>query len=115
MAVLDSEDEVRALAPDLAAVGELEALGLIVTAPGRTADFVSRFFVPNAGIAEDPVTGSAHCTLVPYWSARLGKARLLARQVSRRGGVLACEDLGDAVAIAGRAVDYLAGELEVPG
>ncbi len=115
MAVLDSEDEVRALSPDLAAVREIDALGLIVTAPGRTADFVSRFFVPGAGIAEDPVTGSAHCTLVPYWSARLGKARLLAWQVSRRGGVLECEDLPDAVAIAGRAVDYLVGEIELPG
>ncbi len=115
MAVLDSEDEVRSLAPDLAAVKEIDALGLIVTAPGRAADFVSRFFVPGAGIAEDPVTGSAHCTLVPYWSARLGKARLLAWQVSRRGGVLECEDLGDAVAIAGRAADYLAGEIELSG
>jgi predicted PhzF superfamily epimerase YddE/YHI9 len=115
MAVLETEEEVRALDPDLAAVGGLEALGLIVTAPGREVDFVSRFFVPQAGIAEDPVTGSAHCTLVPYWSARLGKRTLEARQVSRRGGALRCEDLGDAVTIAGRAVLFLEGAIEVPG
>lgn len=114
MAVLDSEEEVRALAPDLAAVKALDALGLVVTAPGRDVDFVSRFFVPQAGIAEDPVTGSSHCTLVPYWSARLGKRVLEARQVSRRGGSLRCEDLGDAVAIAGRAALYLEGTIDVP-
>jgi predicted PhzF superfamily epimerase YddE/YHI9 len=115
MAVLETEEEVRALAPDLEAVRGLDALGLIVTAPGREVDFVSRFFVPQAGIAEDPVTGSAHCTLVPYWSARLGKTTLEARQISRRGGRLHCEDLGDAVSIAGRAVLYLEGAIEVPG
>lgn len=114
MAVLESEEEVRALEPDLVAVRGLEALGLIVTAPGREVDFVSRFFVPQAGIAEDPVTGSAHCTLVPYWSARLGKRTLEARQVSRRGGALRCEDLGDSVSIAGRAVPFLEGVIEVP-
>ncbi len=114
MAVVDTEDEVRALAPDLAAVAALDAPGLVVTAPGRSADFVSRFFAPREGIPEDPVTGSAHCTLVPYWSSRLGKKDLVARQVSRRGGVLRCEDLGDAVAIAGRAALYLEGTIEVP-
>lgn len=114
MAVLGDEAEVRSLAPDLAAVKELDAGGLIVTAPGREADFVSRFFAPQAGIPEDPVTGSAHCTLVPYWSARLGKRTLDARQVSRRGGSLRCEDLGDAVAIAGRAALYLEGAIEIP-
>jgi predicted PhzF superfamily epimerase YddE/YHI9 len=115
MAVVETEEQVRALAPDLAAVRELDALGLIVTAPGREVDFVSRFFVPRAGIAEDPVTGSAHCTLVPYWSARLGKRALEARQVSRRGGALRCEDLVDAVSIAGRATLFLEGAMEVPG
>lgn len=114
MAVLTSEEEVRALAPDLAAVKALDAHGLIVTAPGREVDFVSRFFVPQAGIAEDPVTGSAHCTLVPYWSGRLGKRVLEARQVSRRGGSLRCEDLGDAVAISGRAAPYIEGTIDVP-
>lgn len=115
LAVLATEAEVRALDPDLGAVRELPEHGLMVTAPASTPglDFVSRFFAPQVGIPEDPVTGSAHCTLVPYWSARLGKKRLEAAQVSRRGGRLSCEDLGDAVRIAGRAVTYLDGEIEV--
>ena len=86
---------------------------VIVTAPGDDCDFVSRFFAPDAGIAEDPVTGSAHCTLTPYWAARLGRPRLHARQVSARGGELWCELRGDRVGIAGRAVTYLRGEIEV--
>ena len=99
--------------PDLGAIRELEELGLVVTAPGRDVDFVSRYFGPRVGIPEDPVTGSAHCTLVPYWSARLGKTRLEARQVSRRGGLLSCEDRAaqGAVALAGRAAQYLEGVL----
>jgi predicted PhzF superfamily epimerase YddE/YHI9 len=115
VAVLGSEDEVRALVPDLAAVKELDALGLVVTAPGRDVDFVSRYFGPRVGIPEDPVTGSAHCTLVPYWSARLGKTRLEARQVSRRGGLLSCEDRVEegTVALVGRAAQYLEGVIEV--
>ncbi len=120
VAVLASEEEVRAFVPGgaaLEAMRRLDALGVIVTAPGapRTGvDFVSRCFYPAAGVGEDPVTGSAHSTLVPYWSARLGRARLEARQVSRRGGALSCEDLGDAVAIAGRVAPYLEGAIEVP-
>ncbi|ABS24829.1 PhzF family phenazine biosynthesis protein [Anaeromyxobacter sp. Fw109-5] len=115
VAVLDSEDAVRAAAPDLAAVAGLDALGLAITAPGsRGADFVSRYFAPQAGVPEDPVTGSAHCTLAPYWAARLGKRRLLAHQVSRRGGVVECEDTGEAVVLAGRAALYLTGELTLP-
>src|SRR5512133_1276069 len=111
LAVLERADDVRALRPDVAAVGRLDAQGLIVTAPGDgEADFVSRYFAPKVGIAEDPVTGSAHCTLAPYWAARLGRRRLLAHQVSARGGRLECEDTGDAVRIAGRAAQYLAGE-----
>jgi PhzF family phenazine biosynthesis protein len=115
LAVLGSEAEVRALAPDLSAVQELPGHGLIVTAPASTAglDFVSRFFAPQAGIPEDPVTGSVHCVLVPYWSRRLGKTRLEAAQVSRRGGRLSCEDGADSVRIAGRAVDYLEGHIQV--
>jgi PhzF family phenazine biosynthesis protein len=115
MAVLGTEVEVRGLAPDLGAVRELPGLGLLVTAPASTPglDFVSRFFAPQAGIDEDPVTGSAHCVLVPYWSRRLGKTRLEAAQVSRRGGRLSCEDRGDAVVIAGRAADYLEGHIQV--
>ncbi len=115
LAVLDSEADVRALTPDLEAVRRLEALGLIVTAPGQGGvDFVSRYFAPQAGVPEDPVTGSAHCTLVPYWSGRLGKKDLHARQVSRRGGELWCRDRGDAVVIAGRVARYLEGSLDLP-
>jgi predicted PhzF superfamily epimerase YddE/YHI9 len=115
LAVLGSEAEVRALAPDLAAIAALPGAGLIVTAPASTPgiDFVSRFFAPQAGIPEDPVTGSAHCTLVPYWAARLGKTRLEALQVSRRGGRLSLEDGPDAVTIAGRTAEYLSGTIEL--
>jgi PhzF family phenazine biosynthesis protein len=114
-AVLRSEAEVRAAAPDLAAVKTLPGHGLVVTAPASTpgADFVSRFFAPQAGIAEDPVTGSVHCALIPYWAARLGKRRLEALQVSRRGGRLSCEDRDETVGIAGKAVPYLEGWIEV--
>jgi PhzF family phenazine biosynthesis protein len=115
MAVFETEDEVRALEPDMARVAALDRMAVIATAPGRDCDFVSRFFVPSLGIPEDPVTGSAHCTLVPYWSARLGKTRLFARQVSARGGELWCEDRGDRVSIAGRCAKYLEGTIEVPG
>jgi PhzF family phenazine biosynthesis protein len=116
LVVLDSEDDVRALAPDFAQLARVECLGVIVTAPGRPGngvDFVSRFFAPRAGIDEDPVTGSAHCTLTPYWAARLKKKELHARQVSRRGGELFCTLAGDRVLIAGHAVTYLTGAAEV--
>ena len=105
------EEEVRGLRPDFSALAGLEARGVIVTAPGSDCDFVSRFFAPQLGVPEDPVTGSAHCTLTPYWAERLGKARLRARQVSTRGGELWCELLGERVAIAGRAVLYLSGSI----
>jgi predicted PhzF superfamily epimerase YddE/YHI9 len=84
-----------------------------VTARGENADFVSRFFAPRAGVPEDPVTGSAHCTLVPFWAERLGKQELFARQISRRGGELYCRHLGERVGIGGGAVIYERGELEV--
>jgi predicted PhzF superfamily epimerase YddE/YHI9 len=113
LAVFDREDEVRALTPRMDRVAELDALGVIATAPGRDVDFVSRFFAPRAGVPEDPVTGSAHCTLIPYWSARLGRKKLRALQVSRRGGELWCEDRGERVLICGRAVRYLEGAIEV--
>jgi PhzF family phenazine biosynthesis protein len=113
MAVFDDEDEVRALAPDFARVAALDAFGIIATAPGRDVDFVSRFFVPRAGIDEDPATGSSHCTLVPYWAGRLGRDRLSGRQLSARGGEFACERRGDRVGIAGGAVEYLRGEIEL--
>lgn len=113
VALFDTEEEVRALAPDFGKLEAMDDFAVIATAPGNEADFVSRFFVPKAGIPEDPVTGSAHCTLVPFWSRRLGKKKLRALQVSRRVGELFCEDCGDRVAIAGRAVLYLKGEITV--
>lgn len=115
LAVFDTEAEIRALHPDFALVAELDALAVIVSAPGGEVDFVSRVFAPAAGIPEDSVTGSAHCTLVPYWAARLGKHKLTARQLSSRVGDLECEFRGDRVAIAGRTVEYLRGEINVPG
>jgi PhzF family phenazine biosynthesis protein len=113
LAVLDGEETVRALTPDFASLARLHPYGVIVTAPGDAADFVSRYFGPSFGIPEDPVTGSAHCTLVPYWSARLGKKKLDARQLSARGGTLACEDLGARVALTGRCALYLEGSITV--
>jgi PhzF family phenazine biosynthesis protein len=115
MAVFETEDEVRALAPDMAQLTALDRHAVIATAPGRTVDFVSRFFAPAYGIPEDPVTGSAHCTLVPFWSKRLGKKHLQAHQVSARGGELFCEDRGLRVSIGGRVAPYLEGTIEVPG
>ena len=113
MAVFGTQAEIEALAPDMALLKEVVSLGVIATAPGDEVDFVSRFFAPTVGIPEDPVTGSAHCTLIPYWSARLGKQVLHARQVSARGGELYCQDAGERVRIGGRAVTYLTGEIEL--
>ncbi len=109
---LGSTGDVRALAPDLSAVALLPYRGLIVTAPGEDGiDFVSRFFAPTYGIPEDPVTGSAHCLLAPFWGDRLGKDRMVARQISRRGGDLIVELRGDRVLIGGRAVTVMRSEL----
>ncbi len=114
LAVFEREEDVLALQPDFRAIAALDALGVIATAPGTGGvDFVSRFFAPAAGVPEDPVTGSAHSTLVPYWSQRLGKRKLHARQVSRRGGELFCEDHGARVTIAGHAVPYLEGTVRL--
>ncbi|HEY2941840.1 MAG TPA: PhzF family phenazine biosynthesis protein [Vicinamibacteria bacterium] len=113
LALYDSEEEVRALRPDMARVAALDRHAVIASAPGRDCDFVSRFFAPGLGVPEDPVTGSSHCTLVPYWAARLGKDRLSARQVSARGGELFCEQRGARVRIAGRAVLFLEGRIEI--
>jgi predicted PhzF superfamily epimerase YddE/YHI9 len=113
MAVFDSEHTVRGLTPSFDRIRALGVFGVMATAPGGEVDFVSRFFAPLMGIPEDPVTGSAHCTLVPYWAKRLGKSRLAARQVSRRGGDLLCEDRGERVSMAGRAVQYLEGRIEI--
>ncbi len=113
LCVYEGEDEVRALAPNMDRVAATDRFAVIVTAPGKDCDFVSRFFAPAKGVPEDPVTGSAHCTLIPYWSARLGKKDLYARQVSRRGGELWCKDLGERVRIAGKAVKFLEGFIEI--
>lgn len=112
MCVFADERDVAALAPDFAKLEALNLFGVIATAPGTDADFVSRFFAPSAGVPEDPVTGSAHCTLVPYWAKRLGKARLFARQISARGGELWCEERGERVIVAGDATPYLEGTIE---
>jgi len=113
LVVLPDEDVVRALDPDFSELLQVDALGIIVTAPGDDVDFVSRFFAPRAGVNEDPVTGSAHCTLAPYWAERLEKKDLSARQVSDRGGELACRIVEDRVHIAGHAVLYFKGVLSV--
>ena len=114
LAVFDDEDAVRALRPRMDEIAALDAFAVITTAPGRKADFVSRFFAPRAGVPEDPVTGSSHCTLVPYWAARLGRKTLTAHQVSPRGGEIRCELRGDRVSLAGEAVLYLEGTIELP-
>jgi PhzF family phenazine biosynthesis protein len=111
--VFDTEAALRALKPNMEKLIQIDRFGFIATAPGRDCDFVSRFFAPGKGVPEDPVTGSAHCTLIPYWSKRLGKKKLHARQISKRGGELWCEDRGERVTIAGKAVKFLEGEIEV--
>ena len=113
MVVYEHEADVRALQPDMRHLSRLDRRGVIVTAPGTSSDFVSRFFAPAAGIPEDPVTGSAHCMLTPYWAQRLGKQRLHARQISARGGDLLCETRGDRVMLSGGAVLYLRGTIHV--
>lgn len=113
MAVYDTERQVRALLPDMAKLKAVDMYAAIVTSRGESADFVSRFFAPGRGVPEDPVTGSAHCTLVPFWAARLGKKSLRAHQVSQRGGELICEDRGDRVKIAGRAALFAEGVIHL--
>lgn len=117
IAVFATADEVRALKPDIKALTACEdVFAVICTAPGDDkdpVDFVSRFFAPRAGIDEDPVTGSAHCTLIPYWASRLGRTKLSARQISPRVGELECELRGDRVGMAGECVEYLVGTIHV--
>jgi PhzF family phenazine biosynthesis protein len=120
LAVLDSEETVKNIQPDFEAIKKVGAeaampdnnYGVIITAPGSDCDFVSRYFAPNAGVDEDPVTGRSHCLLIPYWSKRLGKLKMTARQLSRRGGWLWCEDAGERVKIGGRVKLYLTGEIK---
>ncbi len=113
LAVFATESEVRTFQPDFQHIASLDAFAVIISAPGDVADYVCRFFAPRQGIPEDPATGSANCTLVPYWAARLAKAELVAKQLSARGGDLRCILRGDRVLIAGRAVEYLRGEITV--
>ena len=114
VAVYGSQMEVAALKPNFELLSQLDCLGIIATASGEDADFVSRFFAPGAGIAEDPVTGSSHCSLIPFWAERLGKNQMFARQISKRGGEIFCRHLGERVAIGGRAVIYGRGEIQIP-
>ncbi len=110
------EDEVRALKPDFARVAALDCMGLIATAPafpGSGTDFVSRFFAPKHNINEDPVTGSAHATLIPYWAKKLGKKTLFARQLSARGGEIWCEDCGERVGISGQCAPFMGGMITI--
>jgi predicted PhzF superfamily epimerase YddE/YHI9 len=113
LAIFENESQIRALKPSLAALAELEGFSSVcASAPGSDCDFVSRFFAPKLGIDEDPVTGSAHTVLAPYWSAKLEKDLLEAKQLSQRGGQVICEMRGPRVAIAGRAVRYSEGFIE---
>jgi len=119
LVLLDSEEALRGVAPNFLVLKQIkdeaglnsDSFGTIITAKGSDCDFVSRFFAPNAGIDEDPVTGRAHCSLIPFWGERLGKSKLTARQLSKRGGMLFCEDCGERVKIGGNAVRYLQGEI----
>jgi PhzF family phenazine biosynthesis protein len=113
LCVFETQEEVHALSPDFDALSRVTPGRFIPTAPGRDCDYVCRFFAPDAGINEDPVTGSAQCTLVPYWAERLGKTQLRSRQVSKRGGELWCELAGDRVRIAGKSCLYLKGVITV--
>jgi len=113
MVVLDSEETVLEVRPDFAALERIDCRGIIVTARGNRCDFVSRFFAPRVGVPEDPVTGSAHCVLIPYWAEVLGKNDLHARQVSQRGGELFCGLAGERVRISGKAALYLEGTITI--
>jgi len=106
-----SQQEIEALNPDFRKLEKIDARAVIVTAPGNKADFVSRFFGPRVGVDEDPVTGSAHTVLIPFWAEKLGKTEMNALQLSRRGGILYCRSKGDRVEIGGKAVTYLKGEI----
>ena len=112
--LLENEAQIKNLQPVFSLISKLpDCFALIVTAKGDSADFVSRFFAPNAGIPEDPVTGSSHSTLIPFWAERLGKEKMTAKQLSTRGGTLYCQNYGDRVKISGRATLYLQGEIFV--
>ena len=109
--VLSSEQALTALKPDFTLLAKLDLRGVLVTAPGEEVDFVSRCFFPKLRIDEDPVTGSAHCELAPYWSSRLGKSKLTAKQLSKRSGIVTCEIVGERVFLTGSAADYMQGTI----
>jgi len=111
LVVYASEAELRSLKPDMNILAKVDRFAVIATAPGKDVDFISRFFAPKQGIPEDPVTGRAHCTLIPYWSKRIGKKKLQAYQASPRGGELWCEDRGQRETISGRGVEFLQGTI----
>lgn len=111
--VIDSEEQIRNLKPDIRLLGKADVRGTIVTAPGEEVDFVSRFFAPAAGVDEDPVTGSAHTMLAPYWSKRLGKEELVGRQLSQRGGTVYCKMREDRVELGGTALTFMQGTIEI--
>ena len=113
LAVYENEEDILAIVPDFSVIEKLDMSCVIVTAEGRQSDFVSRFFAPQVGILEDPVTGSAHCTLIPYWAEKLNKTSLYAIQLSKRRGELYCEFLDSRVSIGGRAVTYALGEIDL--
>jgi PhzF family phenazine biosynthesis protein len=113
MVVLDSEKTVVEVQPDFAAMERIDCRGIIITARGHQCDFVSRFFAPSVGIPEDPVTGSAHCVLIPYWASVLDKKKLYALQVSKRGGELFCRLAGQRVIISGKVTPYLEGTITI--
>jgi predicted PhzF superfamily epimerase YddE/YHI9 len=114
LAVCASEADVARARPQMERIAELPGDGLILTAPGSDTDFVVRYFAPHRGVPEDPVTGSAYCSLAPYWSRRLGRKRLSARQLSKRGGEVTVEHAGERVLISGRATPYFVGEIATP-
>ncbi len=111
MAVFENEEDIIGLKPNFDALSKLDLRGVMVTAKGQDVDFVSRFFAPRYGINEDPVTGSAHCALTPYWAGKLNKTKLSAKQVSKRTGHIACELKGHRVLLSGKAVKYMEGKI----
>jgi len=113
MFVFNSEKDIQNLKPDLNYLKTLDARGIIATASAEKYDFVSRFFAPIEGIDEDPVTGSAHTMLIPYWSVKLGKSKMIAKQISRRGGIIYCKNIGKRVEIGGHAATYMTGKITV--
>lgn len=113
LVILDKEESIRGFQPDFNKLAKLEARGVIISAKGKEVDFVSRFFAPKVGVNEDPVTGSAHTTLAPYWASQLHKTKLTARQLSKREGQLTCIHQGDRVILIGNAVTYMKGEISI--